>query len=88
MAIGWPILSRRGDFKLCRGQTNSHPIAAAQLLAAWLRDAHAMGGQAETLLKTQIERLKNYPDALPRLNSHLAGTKQQRAAIEQPEAAG
>ena len=56
MAIGWLILSRKSDFKLCRGQANSHPIAAAQLLAAWLRDAHAMGGQAETLLMAQSRR--------------------------------
>ncbi len=51
-------------------------------LAAWLRDAHAMEGQAETLLQTQIDRLENYPEALPRLRSHLEETKQQRAAIE------
>lgn len=51
-------------------------------LAAWLRDAHAMEGQAETLLQTQIDCLENYPEALPRLRSHLEETKQQRAAIE------
>lgn len=51
-------------------------------LAAWLRDAHAMEGQAETLLQTQIDRLKSYPEALPRLRSHLEETKEQRAAIE------
>lgn len=52
-------------------------------LAAWLRDAHAMEGQAETLLTTQIERLKNYPEALPRLRSHLEETRAQREALEQ-----
>jgi ferritin-like metal-binding protein YciE len=51
-------------------------------LAAWLRDAHAMEGQAETFLQTQIDRLKNYPEALPRLKSHLEETKQQKAAVE------
>ena len=51
-------------------------------LAAWLRDAHAMEGQAETLLQTQIDRLKNYPEALPRLKSHLQETQDQRAALE------
>lgn len=51
-------------------------------LAAWLRDAHAMEGQAITLLSTQIDRLKNYPEALPRLRSHLEETKAQRAAVE------
>ncbi|HWK32302.1 MAG TPA: DUF892 family protein, partial [Hyphomicrobium sp.] len=52
-------------------------------LIAWLRDAHAMEGQAETFLQTQIDRLKNYPEALPRLQSHLEETKEQRAAVEQ-----
>ncbi|HWK39296.1 MAG TPA: ferritin-like domain-containing protein [Hyphomicrobium sp.] len=52
-------------------------------LIAWLRDAHAMEGQAETFLQTQIERLKNYPEALPRLHSHLEETREQRAAVEQ-----
>lgn len=51
-------------------------------LAAWLRDAHAMEGQAETLLQTQIDRLQNYPEALPRLRSHLEETRQQRKAVE------
>lgn len=53
-----------------------------QTLAAWLRDAHAMEGQAETLLRSQIERLKNYPEALPRLRSHLEETRAQREALE------
>jgi len=52
-------------------------------LAAWLRDAHAMEGQAETFLQTQIDRLKNYPEALPRLQSHLAETREQKLAVEQ-----
>lgn len=51
-------------------------------LAAWLRDAHAMEGQAETLLQNQINRLRNYPDALPRLKSHLEETKAQRHELE------
>lgn len=54
-----------------------------QSLAAWLRDAHAMEGQAETFLQTQIERLENYPEALPRLRSHLEETRQQKAVVEQ-----
>lgn len=51
-------------------------------LAAWLRDAHAMEGQAETLLESQIDRLKTYPEALPRLRSHLEETREQRKALE------
>jgi ferritin-like metal-binding protein YciE len=52
-------------------------------LTAWLRDAHAMEGQAITLLETQIERLESYPEALPRLRQHLEETKDQRAKVEQ-----
>lgn len=51
-------------------------------LASWLRDAHAMEGQAITLLETQIERLESYPEALPRLRQHLEETKDQRAQVE------
>src|SRR4051794_7042852 len=51
-------------------------------LSAWLRDAHAMEGQAITLLETQIGRLESYPEAIPRLREHLAETKDQRAKIE------
>jgi ferritin-like metal-binding protein YciE len=52
-------------------------------LAAWLRDAYAMEGQAIELLESQIQRLENYPQALPRLREHLEETKAQQAAIEQ-----
>jgi len=56
---------------------------ARESLAAWLRDAHAMEGQAISLLETQIQRLESYPEALPRLREHLAETKQQRGQVEQ-----
>jgi ferritin-like metal-binding protein YciE len=56
---------------------------AKESLAAWLRDAHAMEGQAVSLLETQIQRLDSYPEALPRLRDHLAETKDQRAKVEQ-----
>jgi len=52
-------------------------------LATWLRDAYAMEGQAIELLESQIQRLENYPEAQPRLRSHLDETKEQQAAIEQ-----
>jgi len=32
-------------------------------LAAWLRDAYAMKGQAIELLESQSNRLENYPEA-------------------------
>jgi ferritin-like metal-binding protein YciE len=52
-------------------------------LAAWLRDAHAMEGQAITLLRTQIDRLESYPEAVPRLREHLRETEQQQEMVEQ-----
>jgi ferritin-like metal-binding protein YciE len=55
---------------------------ARESLAAWLRDAHAMEGQAITLLETQIDRLESYPEAIPRLKQHLAETRDQQAKVE------
>jgi ferritin-like metal-binding protein YciE len=51
-------------------------------LAAWLRDAYAMEGQAIELLESQISRLENYPQAQPRLREHLEETKAQQAELE------
>jgi ferritin-like metal-binding protein YciE len=55
---------------------------ARESLTAWLRDAHAMEGQAITLLETQIERLESYPEAIPRLKQHLEETRDQQAKVE------
>ena len=52
-------------------------------LISWLRDAYAMEGQAIELLETQIQRLENYPETLPRLRQHLQQTLDQQAAVEQ-----
>ena len=51
-------------------------------LAAWLRDAYAMEGQAIELLESQISRLEHYPQAQPRLRAHLEETKVQQATVE------
>lgn len=40
-------------------------------LAALLRNARAMEGQAMTLAETQIHRLKNYPEIVARLRRYL-----------------
>jgi len=56
---------------------------ARESLAIWLRDAHAMETQAESLLEAQIDRLENYPEALPRLRSHLEETRQHKALVEE-----
>lgn len=55
---------------------------AHESLIAWLRDAHAMEVQAQSFLETQVDRLENYPEALPRLRSHLEETKEHRALVE------
>ena len=52
-------------------------------LTNWLRDAYAMEGQAIELLETQIKRLENYPEALPRLRQHLHETREQQTQVEQ-----
>ena len=56
---------------------------ARENLSTWLRDAHAMEGQAIELLEAQIKRLEGYPEALPRLRSHLNETKEQQTQVEQ-----
>jgi ferritin-like metal-binding protein YciE len=50
-------------------------------LLAWLRDAHAMEQQAETMLSSQIERLQHYPDLRRRLEQHLEQTKRQQSLV-------
>jgi ferritin-like metal-binding protein YciE len=52
-------------------------------LAQWLRDAHAMEEQAETMLSGQIERLENYPELRDRMRVHLEETRQQAERLEQ-----
>jgi ferritin-like metal-binding protein YciE len=55
-------------------------------LMAWLRDAHAMEEQAETILKGQASRIEHYPHLRTRIQQHVAETQEQarrlRACIE------
>jgi ferritin-like metal-binding protein YciE len=48
---------------------------------AWLRDAHAMEQQAETMLSATISRLKHYPDLRRKLEEHLEETKRQQQMV-------
>ncbi|RVC49050.1 DUF892 family protein, partial [Mesorhizobium sp. M4B.F.Ca.ET.088.02.2.1] len=43
-------------------------------LIQWLRDAHAMEEQAETMLSGQLSRIESYPDLSDRLRIHLEET--------------
>ncbi|MBR0557047.1 ferritin-like domain-containing protein [Ciceribacter sp. L1K23] len=51
-------------------------------LIDWLRDAHAMEKQAETMLKAQHERLEHYPELKNRIGQHIEETKSQAEALE------
>ena len=46
-------------------------------LIQWLRDAHAMEEQAETMLTAQGKRIEHYPDLADRITRHLEETKVQ-----------
>ncbi|MFU0507059.1 ferritin-like domain-containing protein [Pseudaminobacter sp. NGMCC 1.201702] len=52
-------------------------------LMQWLRDAHAMEEQAETMLKSQYDRLESYPGLRQRIGQHIEETKEQAKRLEQ-----
>ena len=52
-------------------------------LLDWLRDAHAMEEQAETMLKAQAARLEHYPDLKRRIEEHIVETQGQAKMLEQ-----
>lgn len=52
-------------------------------LAQWLRDAHAMEEQAETMLTSQYDRLENYPELRQRIGRHIEETKEQARRLEE-----
>lgn len=60
--------------------------SADERLMEWLRDAHAMEEQAETMLSAQAKRIDNYPEVKAQIERHLAETREQarmlRACIE------
>lgn len=37
----------------------------------WLRDAHAMEKQAESMLESMVKRIDSYPELCTRLEQHL-----------------
>lgn len=48
----------------------------------WLRDAHAMEKQAESMLEAMAKRIDNYPQLRARIEAHLIETKEQTAVLE------
>jgi ferritin-like metal-binding protein YciE len=51
-------------------------------LLDWLRDAHAMEQQAETMLKGQASRIEHYPVLKARIEEHIQETIGQRELLE------
>ncbi len=52
-------------------------------LIQWLRDAHAMEEQAETMLSTESGRLEHYPELRIRIAEHLDETRQQTVRLRE-----
>lgn len=48
----------------------------------WLRDAHAMEKQAESMLESMASRIDNYPELRARIEQHLSETKNHVQAWE------
>lgn len=55
---------------------------ADQRLMQWLRDAHAMEKQAETMLSTMEGRIEHYPHLRKRLAQHLKETQHQAQRLD------
>ena len=55
---------------------------AQETLLDWLRDAHAMEEQAETLLSSQAGRLKDHPEVKAGVERHLEVTRRQAHRLE------
>lgn len=51
-------------------------------LMDWLRDAHAMEQQAETMLSSQSARLEHYPTLKARIDQHIRETQGQQERLE------
>ncbi|WP_232464728.1 ferritin-like domain-containing protein [Bordetella genomosp. 8] len=49
----------------------------------WLRDAHAMEEQAESMLTAMAKRIENYPDLKRRIEQHIDETRNQARLIAQ-----
>lgn len=55
---------------------------AEERLMEWLRDAHAMEQQAETMLSAMAGRIEHYPELRERIELHLDETRTQASMIE------
>ncbi len=58
-----------------------HDVRTERLIE-WLRDAHAMEAQAETMLTKQASRIQHYPELKARIEQHITETQNQARLIE------
>ncbi|WP_455863733.1 ferritin-like domain-containing protein [Pantoea agglomerans] len=49
---------------------------------AWVKDAHAMEMQAESMLEKMSDRLEHYPDLKARIDQHIEETRQQQGLVQ------
>jgi ferritin-like metal-binding protein YciE len=54
----------------------------SERITQWLRDAHAMETEAETMLTAMAGRIESYPVLKQRIEQHIHETKGQAARIE------
>jgi ferritin-like metal-binding protein YciE len=57
--------------------------SAEERLMEWLRDAHAMEQQAETMLSGVARRIENYPELKAKMEQHLETTRRQAKRVEE-----
>jgi ferritin-like metal-binding protein YciE len=57
--------------------------SASERLLEWLRDAHAMEKQAETMLGGMARRIESYPELKAKLQEHLDVTRRQAERVRQ-----
>lgn len=55
---------------------------AEKTFITWLRDAHAMEKQAETMLEGLSSRMDKYPDLKSRVDLHVIETREQASRLE------
>lgn len=60
-----------------------HDSVAREHFLDWLRDAHAMEEQAETMLTTMEGRIEHYPELRARITQHIQETRHQAERLKQ-----
>jgi len=58
------------------------PEVAREHFLDWLRDAHAMEEQAETMMSAMSARLEHYPELKQRIDAHIVETQEQARMLE------